>query len=103
MTARALGLGHRPLDLGHSHFHAVLLFYAWTTVVSVGCLLFLFVPWQFALTLVGLGIAACTAVTIAPVIANHRRHIAAERAAASLEPAVGPTSPAPPNHVQEHP
>lgn len=102
-AADRLHIHHRLLDLGHSHFHAVLLFYAWTTVVSVGCLLFLFVPWQFALTLVGLGIAACTAVTIAPVIANHRRRIAAERAAASLEPAVGPTSPAPPNHVQEHP
>lgn len=102
-AADRLHIHHRLLDLGHSHFHAVLLFYAWTTVVSVGCLLFLFVPWQIALTLVGLGIAACTAVTIAPVIANHRRRIAAERAAASLEPAIGPTPPAPPNHVQEHP
>jgi UDP-GlcNAc:undecaprenyl-phosphate GlcNAc-1-phosphate transferase len=102
-AADRMHIHHRLLDLGHSHFHAVLLFYAWTTVVSVGCLLFLFVPWQFALALVGLGIAACTGVTIAPVAANHRRRIAAERTAAALEPAVGPTSPAPPNPVQEHP
>ncbi len=91
---------HRLLDLGHSHFHAVLLFYGWTTVVSVGCLLFLFLEWRLALTLIGLGIAACTVVTIAPVVANHRRRIAEERAAA-LAPAGA--SPAPPNPAQEHP
>ena len=33
-------LHHRLLDMGHSHLHAVLIFYAWTAVVSVGCLLF---------------------------------------------------------------
>lgn len=98
-AADRMHIHHRLLDLGHSHFHAVLLFYAWTTVVSVGCLLFLFVPWQLALTLVGLGIAACTVVTIAPVVANHRRRIRAERAGALT----AATSPAPPNPVQEHP
>ena len=33
-------LHHRLLDMGHSHLHAVLIFYGWTAVVSVGFLLF---------------------------------------------------------------
>ena len=32
-------LHHRLLDMGHSHLHAVLIFYAWTAVASIGCLL----------------------------------------------------------------
>ena len=42
-TADRKHLHHRLLDMGHSHFQAVLIFYAWTAVVSVGCLMFLFV------------------------------------------------------------
>ncbi len=32
-------LHHRLLDMGHSHLHAVLIFYAWTLVASVGLLI----------------------------------------------------------------
>ncbi|MET0975805.1 MAG: MraY family glycosyltransferase, partial [Leifsonia sp.] len=32
-------LHHRLLDMGHSHLHAVLIFYGWTAVASIGCLL----------------------------------------------------------------
>jgi UDP-GlcNAc:undecaprenyl-phosphate GlcNAc-1-phosphate transferase len=60
-------LHHRLLDMGHSHFHAVLIFYAWTTVVSVGCLLFMFMPAIWALTFIALGLIACTWLTLAPL------------------------------------
>jgi UDP-GlcNAc:undecaprenyl-phosphate GlcNAc-1-phosphate transferase len=63
-------LHHRLLDMGHSHLHAVLIFYAWTIVVSVGCLLFFLVqpPWTWVppVFLIG-GIIACSAVTLAPL------------------------------------
>ncbi len=60
-------LHHRLLDMGHSHFHAVLIFYAWTAVVAIGALLFLFVPWWWALAVVVLGLIACTIVTLSPL------------------------------------
>ncbi|MCU1505874.1 MAG: undecaprenyl-phosphate alpha-N-acetylglucosaminyl 1-phosphate transferase [Microbacteriaceae bacterium] len=60
-------LHHRLLDMGHSHFHAVLIFYAWTAVVSIGCLLFMFMPAIWALTFIALGLIACTWLTLAPL------------------------------------
>jgi UDP-GlcNAc:undecaprenyl-phosphate GlcNAc-1-phosphate transferase len=60
-------LHHRLLDMGHSHFHAVLIFYAWTAVVAVGCLLFMFVPAVWALAFIVVGLVACTWVTLAPL------------------------------------
>lgn len=65
-------LHHRLLDMGHSHFHAVLIFYAWTAVVAVGALLFLFWTWWWALTAVVVGLIACTAVTLAPLSRRKR-------------------------------
>src|ERR1700712_5291834 len=43
-SADRLHLHHRLLDMGHTHLHAVLIFYAWTATASVGLLLFLFTP-----------------------------------------------------------
>jgi UDP-GlcNAc:undecaprenyl-phosphate GlcNAc-1-phosphate transferase len=60
-------LHHRLLDMGHSHFHAVLIFYAWTTVVSVGCLLFFLVPSVYAVLFLAVGLVVCTIVTLAPL------------------------------------
>lgn len=66
-TADRKHLHHRLLDMGHSHFGAVLIFYAWTTVVSIGCILFLFVtPWT-AITFVLIGFIACVVLTALPV------------------------------------
>jgi UDP-GlcNAc:undecaprenyl-phosphate GlcNAc-1-phosphate transferase len=53
--------------MGHSHFHAVLIFYAWTTVVSVGCLLFFLVPSIYAILFLSVGLVVCTIVTLAPL------------------------------------
>ncbi|WP_207453101.1 MraY family glycosyltransferase [Herbiconiux sp. SYSU D00978] len=60
-------LHHRLLDMGHSHLHAVLIFYAWTTVVSVGCLLFLVTVWWWAVAFIAIGLLICTVVTLAPL------------------------------------
>lgn len=73
-------LHHRLLDMGHSHFHAVLIFYAWTAVIAVGALLFLFWAWWWALTAVIVGLILCTAVTLAPLSRRKRIEVAAQSA-----------------------
>ena len=75
-------LHHRLLDMGHSHLHAVLIFYAWTAVLSIGCLLFFFQPYWMAIVFIGIGLVVCAAFTFAPL---SRRKVA--EAAAELAPA----------------
>lgn len=60
-------LHHRLLDMGHSHLGAVLIFYAWTAVVSAGCLLFLIWPWWVAVGVMVVGFLVCAMLTAAPV------------------------------------
>lgn len=60
-------LHHRLLDMGHSDIHAVLIFYSWTAVVSIGCLLFLFFDAVWGVLFVAVGLVACTAFTLAPL------------------------------------
>ncbi len=66
-------LHHRMLDMGHSDRDAVLVFYAWTAVVSIGVLLMYIGTTQdwpgdylFGVGYVLLGIAACIVVTLLP-------------------------------------
>ena len=66
-------LHHRMLDMGHSDRDAVLVFYAWTAVVSIGVLLMYIGTTQdwpgdylFGVGYVLLGIAACIVVTLTP-------------------------------------
>jgi len=83
-TADRKHLHHRLLDMGHSHLHAVLIFYAWTTVISVGLLLFFFIqPWWIPLVLIILGLVACTFVTLAPLSRRKRFESDVQSAAAS--------------------
>lgn len=78
-------LHHRLLDMGHTHLHAVLIFYAWTAVVSVGCLLFLFfADWWWAVAFTIVGLLVCTILTLAPL----SRRKAAESAVQSADPDV---------------
>lgn len=60
-------LHHRLLDIGHTHLHAVLIFYSWTLVVAVGVLSFLFVPWGWSLAFVVVGLVITTLATLAPL------------------------------------
>jgi UDP-GlcNAc:undecaprenyl-phosphate/decaprenyl-phosphate GlcNAc-1-phosphate transferase len=78
-------LHHRLLDMGHTHFHAVLIFYAWTAVASVGCLLVLVLhDWWWALIVTAVGLLICTILTLAPL----SRRKAAEVAVQSADPEV---------------
>lgn len=62
-------LHHRLLDMGHGHLISVLVFYAWTTVISVSCLLFfIFKPLWIGWTFTIVGIIACALFTIWPVL-----------------------------------
>jgi UDP-GlcNAc:undecaprenyl-phosphate GlcNAc-1-phosphate transferase len=60
-------LHHRLLDMGHSQLQAVLIFYAWTAVVSIGCLLFFFQPVWPAVLFLCVGLVVCTVFTLAPL------------------------------------
>ena len=67
---------HRLQDLGHSHVGSVLVFYIWTALISLSCLLFFFWSWQFIVIFILVGGAAATAFTIWPILkkrigANH--------------------------------
>ncbi|WP_407943843.1 MraY family glycosyltransferase [Marisediminicola senii] len=73
-------LHHRLLDMGHSHFHAVLIFYAWTTVASVGFLMFIFIPPWAAITLLFAGLTGCAVITLAPLSRRKRIESAVQRA-----------------------
>jgi UDP-GlcNAc:undecaprenyl-phosphate GlcNAc-1-phosphate transferase len=53
--------------MGHSHLHAVLIFYAWTLVVAVGALLYMFIPAVWASLIIVVGLAVCTLVTLSPL------------------------------------
>jgi len=75
-------LHHRLLDMGHSHFHAVLVFYAWTATVAVGCLLFLFVDWYWVVAVVAVGFTVCAVATFAP-LGRKRAEFAAQVATRS--------------------
>jgi UDP-GlcNAc:undecaprenyl-phosphate GlcNAc-1-phosphate transferase len=70
--------------MGHSHLHAVLIFYGWTAVASVGCLLtFVFpvyfgIPSGWAFLILGIGFLVCAAFTLAPLGRRKRLTVAAE-------------------------
>lgn len=86
-TADRKHLHHRLLDMGHSHLHAVLIFYGWTSVISVGLLLFFFIrPWGIPLALILLGLVACTFVTLAPL--SKRKRFETEVQSARANPAL---------------
>ncbi|TAJ49735.1 MAG: undecaprenyl/decaprenyl-phosphate alpha-N-acetylglucosaminyl 1-phosphate transferase [Herbiconiux sp.] len=80
-------LHHRLLDMGHSHLGAVLIFYGWTAVFSVGCLLlFVLQPYWLAFPFLGVGILVCAAITLFPLTRTKRREIMAQSAdAGTLE------------------
>ncbi|WP_374189200.1 MraY family glycosyltransferase [Salinibacterium sp. SWN1162] len=84
-TADRKHLHHRLLDMGHSHFHAVLILYSWTFVASVGVLAFTFVPWKWAALMFIAGLAGCAVFTLAPLSRRKSREAAAQRLAAEQE------------------
>jgi UDP-GlcNAc:undecaprenyl-phosphate GlcNAc-1-phosphate transferase len=73
-------LHHRLLDMGHSHMHAVLIFYGWTLVFSVGVLAYMFVPAVLATVLLASGLAICTIVTLSPLSRRKALEVVAQSA-----------------------
>ena len=77
-------LHHRLLDMGHSHVGAVLIFYAWTAVASVGFFLTFLLPAYFnlpaawSLLFLGVGFVLCAVATIAPLTRRKRTETIAE-------------------------
>lgn len=72
-TADRKHLHHRLLDMGHSHLQAVLILYAWTSVVSVGFLMFFIAkPYGFAVAFLIIGAIVCTFLTLAPLTRRQR-------------------------------
>ena len=63
-------LHHRLQDFGHTHLGSVLVFYVWTALISMTCLMFFFMPnwavWAFAFV----GLIAASTFTIWPVLKN---------------------------------
>jgi UDP-GlcNAc:undecaprenyl-phosphate GlcNAc-1-phosphate transferase len=54
--------------MGHSQVQAVLIFYAWTIVISASSLMFfVFQPYTIGLTFLVVAIIVCTVVTLAPL------------------------------------
>ena len=69
-------LHHRLLDMGHTHFQAVLIFYSWTAVFAIGCLLFVFVPTvhnSVAFGFIAVGFAVSAWFTVAPLTKRKRQ------------------------------
>jgi UDP-GlcNAc:undecaprenyl-phosphate GlcNAc-1-phosphate transferase len=88
-TADRKHLHHRLLDMGHSHLHAVLIFYGWTFVFSVGCLAYMFIPFFWASLLILVGLVVCTLVTLAPL--SKRKALEAVAQATGPDQAEGAT------------
>lgn len=88
-------LHHRLLDMGHSHLHAVLIFYGWTAVASFGCLLAFVFPVYFgidsswAFLIIGIGFVILAALTLAPLGRRKRQTVAAEADVATAPYAPG--------------
>lgn len=79
-------LHHRLLDMGHTQLRAVLIFYAWTAVVSGGALLaFVLEDAWIALVFVTVGFIICTAFTVAPISRRKARELRAQKTQTLLD------------------
>ncbi len=53
--------------MGHTHLGAVLILYMWTFAAAVGVLLFMFVPWYFAVGALVIAAVVCVVLTFLPL------------------------------------
>lgn len=70
---------HRLQDLGHSHLGSVFVFYVWTALISISCLLFFFIDPLVVVLLTLLGLAAALVYTVWPVIKRRRERAEKQR------------------------
>ena len=71
-------LHHRLQDFGHSHLGSVLVFYFWTALVSITCLLFFWLPSIQVLLWFSLGLLATCLYTFWPGISRRQQKKAAD-------------------------
>jgi UDP-GlcNAc:undecaprenyl-phosphate GlcNAc-1-phosphate transferase len=64
---------HKLQDFGHSHLGSVLVFYAWTTVISLSCILVFFVRLRYVILFAGLGGVSAMLFTVWPILPAVRR------------------------------
>ena len=64
---------HRLQDFGHTHLGSVLVFYIWTALISISCLLFFFLPARETMAFFFVGLAGALAYTVWPVFSESRR------------------------------
>ena len=63
---------HKLQDFGHSHFGSVLVFYIWTTLIAVTCLLFFFVSRRAVLLFFLPGLVMALGYTLWPVFRSSK-------------------------------
>ena len=79
-TADRKHLHHRLLDMGHSPVQAVLIFYLWTAVLSVGFLLiFVMQSYTVPVLVIVFGGVLCAIVTVVPFDLRKRNEITVQR------------------------
>lgn len=66
-------LHHRLQDFGHSHLGSVLVFYVWTALISISCLLFFYWPVWAVLCFLFAGAAGALLFTLKPLIERRRK------------------------------
>ncbi|MTA59160.1 MAG: undecaprenyl/decaprenyl-phosphate alpha-N-acetylglucosaminyl 1-phosphate transferase [Actinobacteria bacterium] len=64
---------HRLQDFGHSHLGSVLVFYVWTALISLTCLLFFFWPNWAVWLFLNFGLIAALIFTLWPLIQRRRK------------------------------
>lgn len=70
---------HRLQDLGHGHLGAVLVFYLWTAVISISCILVFFLDWQLVLLIFTLGVILALSYTLRPVLQKRKMALNVKR------------------------
>lgn len=83
-TADRKHLHHRLLDMGHSHVQAVLIFYLWTAVLSIGFLLvFVLQSYLVPTIFIVVGGVICGFVTVVPFDTKKRNEITVQKSTAN--------------------
>jgi UDP-GlcNAc:undecaprenyl-phosphate GlcNAc-1-phosphate transferase len=65
-------LHHRLQDFGHTHLGSVLVFYVWTALISISCLLYFFWPAWAVMIFTVIGLAGCLVFTLWPLIQRRK-------------------------------
>lgn len=64
---------HRLQDFGHTHLGSVLVFYVWTALISLTCLLFFFWPSWAVWLFLNFGLIAALTLTLWPLIQRRQK------------------------------